>query len=117
MSDGTFLDQLSDFADEAIPSIIAQWRDAIDHGGTKTIRHKCEHCSRTTVVEVEVADQEELRKIVDSLRLANAEQSKQRAAQGDGSSARVAKLLRDRSELTDVELAEEIARLEDELGV
>lgn len=112
-----FLEQLGDFADESVPKIIEHWREVIAGGGTKTVTHFCTACKQRNTIEVPVADNEELRKIVAEFRLLSAEQSKQRAAQGDNTSARAARILRDRVELSDAELAEEIARLEDALGV
>jgi predicted metal-binding protein len=111
---GDFFDQLNDAADAAMPKLLQRLRDAVEGGGTVMKRHRCTACGETNTIPIEVTDVEETRKIVElfgSLKLrANAQRK------DDSASSRARAILRDRSEMTDEELAESIAALELELG-
>ena len=109
-----FFDQLNDAADEAMPKLLQRLKDAVDGGGRVMKRFRCTACGETNTVPIEVTDVEETRKIVElfgSLKLrANAQRK------DDSASTRARAILRDRSEMSDEELAESIAALELELA-
>jgi hypothetical protein len=106
--------QPSDAADAAMPKLLQRLRDAVDGGGTVMKRFRCTACGEANQVPVEVTDVEETRKIVElfgSLKLRAKAQRKD-----DDTSARARAVLRDRSEMTDEQLAEHIVALEAELA-
>jgi hypothetical protein len=109
-----FFDQLNDAADAAMPKLLQRLRDAVDGGGTVTRRHRCTACGETNTVDVEVADVEETRKIVELFGSLKLRANAQRKDESTGSRARA--ILRDRSEMSDDELAEHIASLEASLA-
>jgi len=106
-------EQLRTAGDVAMPALLKRLNDAVEGGGRVTRRHRCEKCGELNVVEVEVADVEEIRKLVEMF--ANLRMKIQAAQKGDELSAAATRLLHDRSDLTDAELAEYIAKLEAEL--
>lgn len=86
--------------------------ELLREGGKRTMRWKCRGCGAIHVEEVQVADAELHVKVASML---SAVAARQKSGGGDDSAA-VAKLLRDRSEMTDAELAERIVQLKAELG-
>lgn len=108
-----FLEQLRAAGDVAMPALLTRLHTAVEGGGTVTKRFRCAACGEAASIDVEVADVEEIRKLVEMF--ANLRLRAQQAAKGDDASVAATKLLRDRSELTDAELAEYIAKLESEL--
>lgn len=109
-----FLDQLRTAGDAAMPALLKRLHTAVEGGGKVTKRHACSACGTRDNVDVEVADVEEIRKLVEMF--ANLRLRAQQAQKGDDASAASVKLLRDRSDLTDAELSEYIAKLERELA-
>lgn len=111
--DTPIAEQTRDVLERALPKIAAQIEELIDSGGKKTVRHRCPSCANMSTVEVEVRDPDMLVKA-----LSAASQALQRiqTQKGEDASTAATKLLRDRSELTDAELAEYISRLENELA-
>lgn len=109
-----FLDQLRTAGDAAMPALLRRLHTAVEGGGKVTVRHACSACGTRDNVDIEVADVEEVRKLVEMF--ANLRLRAQQAAKGDDASAAATKLLRDRSELTDAELSEYIVKLETELA-
>lgn len=95
-----------------MPALLKRIDEAVEGGGKVSRRVRCTACSTVNTVEVEVADVEEIRKLVEMF----AKMSLQARQATSGDSAAVTKLLRDRSELSDAELAEYIAALESELA-
>ena len=107
-------EQLRASGDAAMPEILRRLQTVVEGGGSVTKHYMCGACGVANTVKVEVADSDELRKIAElymNFRLKFAQ-----AQKGDGASEVVTRLLRDRSELTDAELAEYIARLKEELA-
>lgn len=104
-------EQLRAAGDAAMPALLSRIDEAVQGGGKVSRRHRCTACGEVNTVEIEVADVEEIRKLVEmfaKLRL--------QAPKEDEASKIATKLLRDRSELSDAELAEYIAKLEADLG-
>lgn len=108
-----FLDQLRTAGDAAMPALLKRLHTAVEGGGKVTKRFRCESCGEAASIDVEVADVEEIRKLVEMF--ANLRLRAQQAAKGDDASAAATKLLRDRSELPDADLAEYITKLQAEL--
>lgn len=107
------IEQARDVLERAIPKIAAQIEELVDSGGKKTVRHKCLACGETASIEVPVHDPDML---VKALSAGSAALQRIQAQKGDDASEGATKLLRDRSALTDEQLAEYIARLEHELA-
>lgn len=99
--------------ERALPKIAAQIEELVDSGGKKTVRHKCSACGEPATIEVPVHDPDMLVKALSS---ASAALQRIQAQKGDDASEGATKLLRDRSALSDEELAEYISRLERELA-
>lgn len=99
--------------ERALPKIAAQIEELVDSGGKKTIRHKCTACGESASIEVPVHDPDML---VKALSAGSAALQRIQAQKGDDTSEAATKLLRDRSALSDDELAEYISRLSHELG-
>jgi hypothetical protein len=110
-----FLEQLRTAGDAAMPALLTRLHTAVEGGGKVTKRHRCTACGEANTIEVEVADVEEIRKLVEMF--ANLRIRAQAAQKGDDASVGATKLLRDRSDLPDAVLAEYIAKLKEELGI
>lgn len=108
-------EQLRSAGDAAMPALLRRLDEAVQGGGTVTRRVRCGGCGEPVTVEVEVADTEEIRKLVEMF--ANLRLRVAQAQKGDGATVGATKLLRERSELTDAELSEYIAKLQAELAV
>lgn len=111
---GDVFEQLQAAGDAAMPKLLERINEAVEGGGKVSRQVRCTACGEKNLVEVEVADVEELRKLIELFAKTSLQARQQK---GDEGSAAAVKLLHDRSEMGDVELAEYIARLEDELGV
>jgi hypothetical protein len=107
-------EQLRSAGDAAMPALLRRIDQAVQGGGTVTKRVRCGGCGEPVTVDVEVADTEEIRKLVEMF--ANLRLRVAQAQKGDDASVGATRLLRDRSELTDAELAEYIDRLRNELA-
>jgi hypothetical protein len=109
-----FLDDLIRRADELVPQLLAQLEEAARDGGKRTVRFKCSSCGRGNAETIDYRDPEQTRKLIETM---SSIKLRVRAAQKDEvATTGATKLLRDRSELGEVELAEYIARLEAELA-
>lgn len=107
------VEQAGTVLERALPKIAAQIEELVDSGGKKTVRHKCAACGEPATIEVPVHDPDML---VKALSAGSAALQRIQAQKGDDASEAATKLLRDRSGLTDEELAEYIAKLERELA-
>jgi hypothetical protein len=93
--------------------LIKQIEDALDNGGKKTIRYRCKACGNPDSVEVEMVDVEGT---VRALATVSAALAREKASdKGTDATAAATKLLVDLRDLSDVELAERIARLKAEV--
>lgn len=99
--------------ERALPKIASQIEELVDSGGKKTVRYQCSSCGAKDTVEVPVHDPDML---VKALSAGSAALQRIQAQKGDDASEAATKLLRDRSALSDEELAEYISRLERELA-
>lgn len=99
--------------ERALPKIASQIEELVDSGGKKTIRHKCAACGEAATIEVPVHDPDML---VKALSAGSAALQRIQAQKGDDASEAATKLLRDRSGLSDEDLAEYIARLEADIA-
>lgn len=108
------LEQLRTAGAAAMPALLRRLNDAVEGGGKVTRRHRCSKCANVDDVTIEVADVEEIRKLVEMF--AKLWFQIQAAQKGDGLSAEATRLINDRSQMTDAELAEYIAKLEAELN-
>ena len=109
-----FVEGLLRKADLLVPQYLATLEEAASNKGRKTVRIQCSTCGKANTASVEVADPEQTRKNLETLtslkiRLAAAQREQ-------GSTAGSVKLLHDRSELTDAQLAGYIDALEAELS-
>ena len=86
--------------------------EMLSNGGKRTHRFRCDACGSQNAKEVQQTDPELLVKAISML---SSVQQRLKAVDDD-STAAATKILRDRSELTDAELAEYIAKLEAELA-
>lgn len=94
--------------------LVAKVEELADGGGKKITRHhKCQACGTVSAVEFDIENPE---LVVKALSAVSAARQRAQSQRGDDASEAATKLLRDRSALSDEELAEYIARLEAELG-
>lgn len=107
-------EQLRTAGDSAMPALLRRIDEAVQGGGKVSRRIRCTACGEYNTVEVEVADVEEIRKLVEMF--TNLRIRAVQAQKGDETSKGATRLLRDRSDLSDAELAEYIASLEAELA-
>lgn len=91
-----------------LPKAVDELSDMIENGGTRTVRIRCTSCGANVTHDIQVADADLLVKAVSALSSALPRMQ----SKDDAQSMRAAKILADRSELTDAELAEYIANLE-----
>ena len=103
-------EQLRAAGDAAMPALLRRINDAVEGGGRVVRRHRCTKCANVDNVEVEVADVEEIRKLVEMF--AKLRLQAQAAQKGDDASAAATKLIADRSDMTDAELGAYSARPE-----
>jgi hypothetical protein len=107
------IEQAGTVLERALPKIAAQIEELVDSGGKKTVRYQCSACGAKDTVDVPVHDPDML---VKALSAGSAALQRIQAQKPDDASEAATKLLRDRSALSDEELAEYIARLEHELS-
>jgi hypothetical protein len=106
------LGSTKDAVDRLLPRIVAELEDMVENGGQKDVRHKCLNCGNTQTVTIKVADADLYVKALSALSAA----SGRLKSDDDETSGAATKLLRDRSELTDAELAEYIVKLKADLA-
>lgn len=100
--------------DRLVPKLIDQVDKMIDAGGaSRPEKYRCETCGHNGYINVKMPDVQLLTRALGPI--FGAYQKMQDKKTDDGSSG-ATKLLRDRSELTDAQLAEYIAKLEAELA-
>lgn len=107
------IEQAGTVLERALPKIAKQIEELVDSGGKKTVRHKCPACGNADTIEVPVHDPDML---VKALSAGSSALQRIKAEKGDDASEAATKLLRDRSALSDEELAEYISRLENDLA-
>jgi hypothetical protein len=100
-----------DAVDRLLPKILAELEDMVKNGGEKVVRHQCLKCGEKDTVTFKVADYDLYVKALSALSAA----SGRLKGDDDETSGAATKILSDRSELTDAELAEYIAKLKAEL--
>jgi hypothetical protein len=100
-----------DAVDRLLPKIVSELEDMVENGGEKVVRHTCSACGSKQTVTFKVADYDLLVKALSALSAA----SGRLKTDDDETSGAAVKLLRDRSELTDEQLAEYIAKLRADL--
>lgn len=110
---GAVFEQLRAAGEAAMPALLKRIDEVVQGGGTVSRRHRCTACGEQNTVEIEVADAEEIRKLIEMFAKVNMQAQQMKS--GDASKG-ATKILRDRSELTDEDLAEYIARLRAELA-
>jgi hypothetical protein len=94
--------------------LVTQIKGALADGGKKEYRRKCDTCGHYNVFEVSIFDADEKIKALSTT--SQAIERMRKSQKGDDASEAATKILRDRSALSDEELAEYIARLENELS-
>lgn len=113
MSDETpDLGTTKDAVDRLLPRIVSELEDMVENGGEKIVRHRCTACGSQETITIRVADADLYVKALSALSAA----SGRLKVDDDETSGAATKILRDRSELTDADLAEYIASLRRDLA-
>ena len=94
--------------EELLPKAVAELREQIDNGGTKTVRIRCTSCGHNITHDIQVADADLLVKAVTALSSALPRMAAKEGERG----ARATKILADLSELTSEQLAQYVVDLE-----
>lgn len=102
-------------AEAILRDALDRMEDALQNEGRRTVRIQCSTCGKGNTASVEVVDAEQLRKFADTVASITFRAAAAKKDLSD-SDAAVKLLLRDRSELSDAELAEYIVTLETELA-
>lgn len=105
-----FFEQVAAAAAEDLPKILGRMRSIADGGGVRAVRFKCSHCGNYHTEDVEVADAEDLRKLMESY--ASIQLRAKAARQDDDASVEGRKILRTLHEMSNEEIATELAELE-----
>ena len=109
-----FVGGLGDRAEKILRDALNRMEDALENEGRKTVRIQCSSCGKGNTATVEVVDSEQLRKYADTVASITFRAAAAKKDFVDNEAA--TKLLHDRSELSDAELAAEIAKLEAQLA-